>query len=203
MIEKDTIDISLGEVAQRAGLNSTLIGYYFGSKEGLLMALVKRDTELGVQAIETLMQSDLPPEEKLKKHLAGVINFNFRFPYMTRLMHLLMRDPASENSRKISEFFTGPVTRAEAKILTEGMKSGKFRKVDPVLFYFSAVGACDYHFWGGSALKFVFGMDKIDDAMRRRFVEHTVKLLLQGCLAEPDADAASIARIPRQRKRNR
>ena len=177
MIEKDTIDISLGEVAQRAGLNSALIGYYFGGKEGLLMALVKRDT--------------------------GVINFNFRYPYMTRLMHPLMRDPASENSRKISEFFTGPVTRAEARILNEGMKSGKFRKVDPVLFYFSAVGACDYLFWGGSALKFVFGMEKIDDAMRRRFVEHTVKLLLQGCLAEPDADAASIARIPRQRKRNR
>jgi len=64
------------------------------------------------------------------------------------------------------------------------------------------VGACDYLFWGGSALKFVFGMEKIDDAMRRRFVEHTVNLLLQGCLAESKSAEAFIPAIPRQRKRN-
>jgi hypothetical protein len=105
---------------------------------------------------------------------------------MTRLIHLLLRDPASENSREITEVFTGPVTRAQARMLREGMAAGVFREIDPVLFYFSSVGACDYLFWGGSALRFVFGHEKVDDDMRRRFIDHMVELVLHGCLAKPE-----------------
>jgi AcrR family transcriptional regulator len=188
MIEKDSIDISLGEIAKRAGLNSALISYYFGSKEGLLMALVKRDTAEAVQTLRELTKADFPPDVKLKKHLAGVINFNFRHPYLTRLIHQLMRDPKSKSSKEITEFFTVPVTKAEASILNEGMASGMFRQVDPVLFYFAAVGACDYLFWGGSALRYVFGFEKIDDALRKRFVDHMADLFLQGCMARPSPD---------------
>jgi AcrR family transcriptional regulator len=186
MIEKETIDIPLGEIAQRAGLNSALVSYYFGGKEGLLMALAKRDTAQAIREMDALMATDLGPEAKLRKHLAGIINFNFHYPYMTRLIHLLLRDPESENSREITEVFTGPVTRAQAKMLDEGMAAGVFRKIDPVLFYFSSVGACDYLFWGGSALRFVFGHQKIDDDMRRRFIDHMVELVLHGCLAKPE-----------------
>lgn len=185
MIEKDTIDIPLGEIAQRAGLNSALVSYYFGGKEGLLMALAKRDTAHALREMDALMEADAPPDSKLKKHLAGIINFNFRYPYMTRLIHVLLRDPASENSREITEFFTGPVTRAQAKLLQDGIAAGLFRDVDPVLFYFSTIGACDYLFWGGSALRFVFGQEKVDDAMRRRFIDHTIELILDGCRAKP------------------
>ncbi len=183
MIEKDSIDISLGEIAKRAGLNSALVSYYFGSKDGLLTALVKRDTAEAVDTLRELTEADLPPDVKLKKHLAGVINFNFRHPYLTRLIHQLMRDPRSKISREITQFFTVPVTKAEASILEEGMRLGMFRKIDPVLFYFAAVGACDYLFWGGSALRYVFGLEKIDDALRRRFVDHMAELFLEGCLS--------------------
>jgi AcrR family transcriptional regulator len=186
MIEKETIDVPLGEIAARAGLNSALVSYYFGGKDGLLMALAKRDTAQALREMDALMATDLPPEAKLRKHLAGIINFNFHYPYMTRLIHLLLRDPASENSREITEFFTGPVTRAQASMLNEGMAAGVFRQMDPVLFYFSSVGACDYLFWGGSALRFVFGHDKVDDNMRRRFIDHMVELVLNGCLARKE-----------------
>ena len=59
MIEKETIDIPLGEIAQRAGLNSALVSYYFGGKEGLLMALAKRDTAQAVREMDALMATGL------------------------------------------------------------------------------------------------------------------------------------------------
>ncbi len=42
MVERDTVDISVADIADRAGLNTQLIRYYFGSKEGMLLALLKR-----------------------------------------------------------------------------------------------------------------------------------------------------------------
>lgn len=185
MIEKQTIDVSIVEIAHRAQLNSALVSYYFGGKEGLLLALAMRDTGQAVHALEGLMSMPWPPEVKLRKHIAGIINFNFRYPYMTRLIHVLLRDAASKSALEITRGFSEPVTKAQAQLLKEGVETGIFRPVDPVLFYFSVIGACDYLFWGRSALEFVFGIPGVDDSLRRAFIDHTVDLLLRGCLADP------------------
>ena len=65
------------------------------------------------------------------------------------------------------------------------MAEGAFRPVDPMLFYFSAVGACDQMFSARGVLKAVYGVDQIDERLRRAFVSHTVALLTTGVVARP------------------
>ncbi len=40
MTERNSIDISLSELAKKSGINAALVKYHFGNKDGLLLALL-------------------------------------------------------------------------------------------------------------------------------------------------------------------
>ncbi len=86
MIERNSVSVSLSEIAQKSGLNSALISYYFGSKAGLFTALLERDTGAAFVGLERLLQSDMGAVDKLRRHVGGIIHTYYRYPYMNRLI---------------------------------------------------------------------------------------------------------------------
>src|SRR3982074_1502287 len=88
MIGRSSIEVSLSDLAQKSGVNAALVKYHFGNKEGLLLALLARDAQAQLAHLEHLLQQPISPTEKLKLHIAGIINAYYRFPYMNRLLHL-------------------------------------------------------------------------------------------------------------------
>ena len=133
MAERGTIDVSLSAIARKSGLNSALVGYYFGSKNGLLLSLVKDVLGKGLRQLDGLLKMDLDPIDKLKLHVKAIINVYFRYPYINRLIHHMLED--RELGREVAETISKPLADAQCRLLQEGVASGHFKPIDAMMFF--------------------------------------------------------------------
>lgn len=181
MAERQSVDIPLIDVADRADTNIAMVKYYFGNKEGLMLELAARDAQKIVREFEALLaMKNLSPLEKLRRHIHGQIMIYYRFPYLDGLLRALLRDASSESARQITEAYIKPLSEGQSRLLDEAQRAGAIRDIDRMSFFFATTGACHYLFAARATLKFVFGADEIDDEMCRRYAEQTTQLFLDG-----------------------
>lgn len=181
MAERGTIEISLSDIAKHSGLNSALVKYYFGTKQRMMLALLEDVLGRGLEQLEGLIAMDLDPVEKLKLHIKGIINVYFRYPFINRLIHYLFE--GEESGREVAEKISKPLAETQRKMIEEGISKGLFKPIDPMLFYFIVLGACDHLFFGRHMLRVAFNIDAISEDLRRNYTNTLLDMILHGMLS--------------------
>lgn len=183
MREQDTVEIGIVEIAARAGVNHAMIRYFFGSKEGLLFALLDRDVYRRIRQLDRLFSLDVTPTERMRIHLRGIIDTYFAIPYLNRLIQVMVREADPARVRHIGEELLQPIARAQERIITAGVAAGEFRAIDPKLFYFNTIGAADGLYSNRFTIAAVFGgAPRADEQLHHRYREQTVATLMRGLL---------------------
>lgn len=178
--QRSTFDVSLSEIAKRSGLNSALIKYYFGNKEGLFLALLERHARQEMDALKHLVEMPISADEKLKIHISGIINAYHRSPYLNRLIHFMIESAQPTSSGRVIEMFIKPMISVYESIINQGVTEGIFRRVDPALLYYSLVGSCDHIFHATYTIEPILHVARITDDLKRRYVAHVREIVLRG-----------------------
>ena len=172
---------TVAELCARADVNVAMVKYCFGSKSGLLDALLERSLEGLAAEVERLARSGLPPEEQLRRHVSEIVRNYVRYPYVNRLMtqRLMLAEP--DGVDRISRSFAIPVRAFYDKLLAAGAREG-WRPIDSTLFFFSVVGVCEFLFSARPLLERAYG-EQIDATLVERYSAHVAELVLNGVRA--------------------
>lgn len=180
MIERRSLDVAIADISERSGLNTGLVRYYFKSKNGMLVALLDRIVGLPIRNLQALIDAPMPAWEKLKRHLTGLINTHYRYPYMNELVAYLINGTDEAIAKHVYSSSVEPLLIAQRAIIQQGVEAGEFRDIDPTLSYFTLTGACDYMFTASYVHRLGFHADAVSDETRQRYTDHVLSFVLAG-----------------------
>ena len=170
--------VSIRELATAAGVNSSLISYHFGGKEGLYEAVITAQYERLIVKFEAIASSTSSVEEKIRLY-ADVIRRNHTEdqPLMARLVQGELSNPTA-CMEKVLRKYTFRIAQIVSDVLRQGIQSGSFRQdVDPVLAALSLAGMLNFYFILREVTKAIVpefaGRDQ-------EFVDTALKIYLKG-----------------------
>ena len=180
MVEKDTIDVSIVDIAEGAGQSPAVIQYHFGGKDGLLRALMSRGTEISVAQLSQLRLMDLTAEQKLTAHIRGLMKAYYQAPYVNALFrHLSDVAPDGEKEGVFREF-AQPIVEFYEDVLRQGREEGSFKPVSAMHLYMLIVGASEHIFARRKSLPVLFGVSEITNEARREYSDFLTGVVLAG-----------------------
>jgi AcrR family transcriptional regulator len=173
----------IDEIAALTRTSKRMIYYYFGSKEGLYLAVLE-EAYRRIREIEaTLQLQNLAPDDALRKLVGFTFDYQLANPDFIRLVmnENIHRGEFLARSSTIQQLNV-PVINAVTSIYERGVKAGVFRKgVDPIDLHMSISALCFFNVSNRHTFALIFKRDfdapRAVAARRASIVEMVVRFL--------------------------
>jgi TetR/AcrR family transcriptional regulator len=136
-------------IARAAGVNKALLYYYFKDKEALYGAVVDSIFEGLRDRLVAVLDSDLPPREKLATYVGAHFDYIASSPHFPRVVQQEMMRAGRKKSphlKRVAQVYFVPVFARLSELFRHGMESGDFRKVNTRGFIVCMVGSILHYF---------------------------------------------------------
>jgi TetR/AcrR family transcriptional regulator len=170
-------------IAARCRLSKNMLYHYFGSKEGLLIAVLERMYE-GLRARQrdfSMRGGD--PVEAMRRLVAHTFYAFLEHPEAIWLLNdeNMHKGRHIRRSRRIRELYD-PLVGTIRELLRNGVSQGAFRSdIDPVTLYLS-LSALAYHYLSNRyTLQMALNIDLASEKSNKRWLQHITDMILLYC----------------------
>jgi len=151
-------------IAREAHVNKALLYYYFKDKETLYGAVLD-DAFSGLKtAVFRVLDSELPPREKMLAYAGAYFDFiasNQLYPRLMQREMMRAREGQSPHIEKVIKAYIQPIFLRVSEVLREGIAGGHFRAVNPAHFVQSIVAMIVFYFSSAPMMQKIVGFNPL------------------------------------------
>jgi len=183
-------------IAREAHVNKALLYYYFKDKETLYGAVLD-DAFAGLKnAVFQVLNSNLPPREKIMSYARAYFDFiasNQLYPRLMQREMMRAREGQSHHIDKIIKNYIQPIFVRVSEVMKQGIAAGEFRRVDPAHFVPSMVAMIVFYFSSAPMMQKIVGFNPLTP---ERIAERRAAVLdfISAALFQPRPNATQGAR---------
>jgi TetR/AcrR family transcriptional regulator len=170
-------------IAERCGLSKNMLYHYFGSKDGLFVAVLERTYEILRARQADLSLRALGPIEAMQKLVEHTFWAFVENPAVIAILNSenLHQGRHIAQSDKIQELYN-PLVAMIREVLDRGVKQGVFRAgIDPIILYIS-LASLGYHYISNQyTLQAALGIDLTSREKQIAWLEHIKDMILAFC----------------------
>jgi AcrR family transcriptional regulator len=174
-------ELSLLKLARYAGVDRSLIRYYFSDRSSLLLAAARHlfgQLRSRLAVIEARLADD--PQSRIREMAAVLLGFQIEHPYFHRLMiDEVVNSPKREAQDFFRSFTVQGVEQFRAMAAATAQR-GLTRPFDGVFLYLAIIGMCELFVTGHPILAVAFGEDYDPEDVNRRYEDFLREYVVNG-----------------------
>ncbi|HBS60249.1 MAG TPA: hypothetical protein DEA44_13390, partial [Firmicutes bacterium] len=172
---------SIRELAKAADVNSALISYHFGGKEGLYAAVLHTHLTHLLSALEQVSRSTADPEERIRLFIKTVSDIHKEKPFLLRLLQGELINPSVYFEKVLVTSFKKLITFLPATV-AEGKDLGKFAPdIHPLYASVALVSMVNFYFIIRPLAEQIFPQDLNRD---EEYIKQVARIYLKGVKEE-------------------
>lgn len=157
------------EIARRAGINQSMLHYYFRSKEKLFDAVFRKAITTAVPVVLAALRDDKPLIPKIEAFVSVYLDTISSNPHLPAfIFEELRRNP--DMLREIVNSHSDGVFSVFARQVREAVEDGVIAPIEPEQLFINIIGLCVFPIIGRPMLQTVTGLsdDKYDSLLASR-----------------------------------